>query len=329
MLTEPVKALLRQLADKYETPSFSDGDPSFVLKRYPYAADTECAALIAAVLSFGRREQFLKKIEYILSLADKSGGPALWIHSGDFETTFLSGYSSYSKTCRPPDANDKFYRFYSFSDFLQFFRCLQKIYLQDKRFCGSQASSAGTESSASSAITGSQASSVCDGSRAEPADKTGEAGKADTACSPADDACSRDICVLGDYFSKKEKNGFYAEMIAEEFSGCRVIPHGKNCANKRINMFLRWMVRRNSPVDTGLWNWIDPSELIVPLDVHVFNQAAELGILPASEKKASKTGGTIKDALLITESLKEIWPDDPCKGDFALFGYDIDKKNKN
>ena len=278
MLTEAVKELLRQLADKYETPSFSDGDPSFVLKRYPHAADTECAALIAAALSFGRREQFLKKIEYILSLADKSGGPSRWIHSGNFETTFLHEYSSYSKTNRPPDANDKFYRFYSFEDFLQFFRCLRKIYLRDKRFS-------------------------------------------------AEDDCSRDICVLGDYFSKKEKKGFYAEMIAEEFSGCRIIPHGKNCANKRINMFLRWMVRRNSPVDTGLWNWIDPSELIVPLDVHVLNQAAELGILPDAEKKASKTSGTIKDALLITESLKEIWPDDPCKGDFELFGYDIDKKH--
>ena len=289
MLTEAVKELLRQLADKYETPSFSDGDPSFVLKRYPHAADTECAALIAAALSFGRREQFLKKIEYILSLADKSGGPSRWIHSGDFESTFLQEYSSYSKTSRSPDANDKFYRFYSFEDFLQFFRCLQKIYQQDKRFCASQTISA-------------------------------DAG------SPAEDDSRLDICVLVNYFSSKEKKGFYAEMIAEEFSGCRIIPHGKNCANKRINMFLRWMVRRNSPVDTGLWNWIDPSELIVPLDVHVLKQAAELGILPDSASRASKTSGTLKDALLITESLKEIWPEDPCKGDFALFGYDIDKK---
>ena len=69
MICKELADYLRFLADKYENESFFDGDPSFSLKKYTSVADTECAAFIAAVLSFGRRDQFLKKIEYIFSWA--------------------------------------------------------------------------------------------------------------------------------------------------------------------------------------------------------------------------------------------------------------------
>ena len=84
-------------------------------------------------------------------------------------------------------------------------------------------------------------------------------------------------------------------------------------------MFLRWMVRQNSPVDIGLWNWFDASNLLIPLDTHVLQESCRLGILDekicASKKTAQK----------ITDCLKEIWPEDPCRGDFALFGLGVDK----
>ena len=87
-------------------------------------------------------------------------------------------------------------------------------------------------------------------------------------------------------------------------------------------MYLRWMVRRNSPVDLGLWNWYSPADLILPLDTHVIQESIRLGLIP------EKSSATLKTARAVTNSLKEIWQDDPCKGDFALFGLGVDQ-NKN
>lgn len=87
--------------------------------------------------------------------------------------------------------------------------------------------------------------------------------------------------------------------------------------NKKINMMRRWMVRRDGIVDLGLWKKTKPSSLIVPLDVHVYDQARALSLT----KRRSKD---MKTAEEITDAFREIWPDDPLKGDFALFGYGVD-----
>ena len=91
-------------------------------------------------------------------------------------------------------------------------------------------------------------------------------------------------------------------------------------ANKKINMLRRWMVRRDGKVDLGLWKATDPASLIMPLDVHVYNQACELGL---TDRKAKD----ITTALQITDVFREIWPDDPLLGDFALFGYGVTQRN--
>ena len=91
-------------------------------------------------------------------------------------------------------------------------------------------------------------------------------------------------------------------------------------ANKKINMLRRWMVRRDGKVDLGLWKNTDPASLVIPLDVHVYNQACELGL---TDRKAKD----ITTALQITDVFREIWPDDPLLGDFALFGYGVTQRN--
>ena len=91
-------------------------------------------------------------------------------------------------------------------------------------------------------------------------------------------------------------------------------------ANKKINMLRRWMVRRDGKVDLGLWKSISPASLIMPLDVHVYNQACELGLTDRKSKD-------ITTALQITDVFREIWPDDPLLGDFALFGYGVTQRN--
>ena len=87
-------------------------------------------------------------------------------------------------------------------------------------------------------------------------------------------------------------------------------------ANKKINMMRRWMVRRDGKVDLGLWSATDPAGLVVPLDVHVYDQAVALGLT----RRRSKD---IVTARQITDCFRQIWPEDPLLGDFALFGYGV------
>ena len=90
----------------------------------------------------------------------------------------------------------------------------------------------------------------------------------------------------------------------------------RKAPNKKINMMRRWMVRDDGKVDLGVWRNSDKKELILPLDVHVYTQASSLGLTSRKQKD-------IVTAREITDAFKEIWPDDPCLGDYALFGYGV------
>ena len=82
-------------------------------------------------------------------------------------------------------------------------------------------------------------------------------------------------------------------------------------------MFLRWMVRNDSPVDLGLWSEIiDKRTLIMPLDTHVIQEANRLGLITTKST-------SMKAANKLTAIMRDICPEDPLKGDFALFGYGV------
>lgn len=94
----------------------------------------------------------------------------------------------------------------------------------------------------------------------------------------------------------------------------------KNSAAKRINMFLRWMVRNdNSGVDFGIWDSLSPSQLSCPLDVHSGNVARKLGLLKRKQNDAK----ALKE---LDASLRTLDPKDPVKYDFALFGLGVFEK---
>ena len=130
---------------------------------------------------------------------------------------------------------------------------------------------------------------------------------------------------LGKYVQMHAKTGYEAvETICDYFSSHSVsviIPKDTESACKRVCMFLRWMVRNNSPVDLGLWSFIDKRTLIMPLDTHVMQQSNTLGLI--NSKCAS-----MHTAIKLTDSLRTIFPDDPLRGDFALFGFGVNKVNK-
>lgn len=94
----------------------------------------------------------------------------------------------------------------------------------------------------------------------------------------------------------------------------------KKSACKRLNMYLRWMVRQDDKgVDFGLWRQISPQQLIVPLDTHVCQIAFKLGLL-----KDHKS--CWNNALLLSQYFKSIVPNDPCLLDFALFGLGVEAR---
>lgn len=83
---------------------------------------------------------------------------------------------------------------------------------------------------------------------------------------------------------------------------------------KRTNLMLRWLVRNDGIVDMGVWKHVNPSTLIIPLDVHVGRVSRMIwDDLPRTER--------LKTALAITNYLAKLCPQDPCKYDFALFGF--------
>lgn len=97
----------------------------------------------------------------------------------------------------------------------------------------------------------------------------------------------------------------------------RCLPTGLDTtALKRINMALRWLVRNDGIVDMGVWHSIRPSQLFIPLDVHVGNTARALGLL---ERRANDR----KSVEQLTAILRAIRPDDPIVFDFALFGIGV------
>ncbi len=94
----------------------------------------------------------------------------------------------------------------------------------------------------------------------------------------------------------------------------------KGSAAKRINMFLRWMVRdAKAGVDFGLWKSIKPSKLSCPLDVHSGNVSRKLGLLKRKQNDA-------KALAELDEKLRKLDPEDPVKYDFALFGLGVSEK---
>lgn len=92
----------------------------------------------------------------------------------------------------------------------------------------------------------------------------------------------------------------------------------KGGALKRMNMFLRWMVRK-PPVDLGVWDFISTSQLLIPLDVHVARVSREMGLL-------KRNSNDFKAVWELTQNLKKIAPEDPVKFDFAMFGLGVNER---
>lgn len=118
--------------------------------------------------------------------------------------------------------------------------------------------------------------------------------------------------VVDYFYARVDKNkstkGFY-----------HLLPNPKKkSALKRLNMLMRWFVRK-SEVDIGIWQFIDKSELLIPLDTHVAKISRILGLLKRNDN-------AYESVIELTDNLKNFDPSDPVKYDFALFGYGVNNK---
>ena len=243
-----VRKTLVEYADRYETTSFLDGDPSWFMHHVEGDANREATAFVASGLSFGNRSQFMEKIRWLVARA--GGDMDRWIRKGGFERDL------------PADGSGCFYRFFKTCDmnaFLRAYRSLMDEFGTLGEYVRSEAGGDGFGA--------------------------------------VDAICRR--------FALRESGG--------------VVPKDAKSACKRVCMFLRWMVRTGSPVDLGLWaNAVDRATLVMPLDTHVVRQARRLGLL---------TGqcASMCAARRLSAVLAEVFPGDPLRGDFALFGYGVNE----
>ena len=114
--TKRLSRVLRSYAEKYETASFIEGDPSWFMHQTSGKANQEVTAFIAACLSYGSREQFVPKIQLLLDCA--KGNLYEWVKSGVYSKDF------------PHDSDDCFYRLYTFRQFNIFLCRLRQMLLE-------------------------------------------------------------------------------------------------------------------------------------------------------------------------------------------------------
>ena len=128
----------------------------------------------------------------------------------------------------------------------------------------------------------------------------------------------------GDTNIENGLNGFYNYFFSLENVPKRTLKHiaspAKKASCKRLNMYLRWMVRDDKKgVDFGIWKAISPSQLIIPLDLHVARVARHFGLL---NRKPTDWLAAIE----LTEVMKSLDKKDPAKYDFALFALGVLEK---
>lgn len=241
-----IKKTLEKAALQYETETFLFDDPSFFMHIPADNHDKEIMAFIASCLSYGRRELFFPKIQYILDSSE--GKLSSWLLSDAFKENI-------------PDNQQTFYRLYNNHTVHLFLDNLKNLLVA----YGSMENFARLHTCNHQAITLIEA-----------------------------------LCT---FFNTGEHS--------------HIVPRNTLSSCKRLCMFLRWMVRNDSPVDLGLWSEIiDKRTLIMPLDTHVIQEANRLGLITTKST-------SMKAANKLTAIMLDIFPEDPLKGDFALFGYGV------
>ncbi|MXV16618.1 TIGR02757 family protein [Hufsiella ginkgonis] len=285
---ESLRLLLDSKVARYNQPGFIENDPIVIPHSFTQKQDIEIMGFFTAILAWGQRKTIINKCRELVARMD--GQPYLFI-TGHQESDLkaLPGFKH-----RTFNDTDLLYFIHFFRNHYQEFDSLEDAFLPGTGPLRSFRDVFMDQGLPESTML--TASGTCD---------TGE------------------IAVAAKLTVEAALNHFRSYFFSLPDFPRRTMKHissplqGSTC--KRLNMFLRWMVRKDgNGVDFGIWDRISPAALICPCDLHVDRVARELGLI-------SRKQTDWQTAVELTERLRAFDPDDPVKYDFALFGMGIEE----
>ena len=301
-----LRAFLDKKVAEYDRPSFIVDDPISIPHQYSLRQDIEIAAFFTAIFSWGNRTTIIKKSGELMQLMDRAPFQFI-LHHTDNDLKKLLGFKH-----RTFNATDLLYFIAFFKYHYSHYDSLEDAFLRPWEERGPVVEGWEAERALSAFY---HYFFSLDG-----AVDDRPIGKAGLRRQPADD--SRPSTELLRHAPARSQPSPKGSVVAEGGSIPLVPPRTrkhiatpeKNSSCKRINMFLRWMVRTESNgVDFGLWRRIGPDKLICPLDLHVARVAKRFGLLT---RKPTDWLAAVE----LTGHLRDFDANDPTKYDLALFG---------
>lgn len=288
-----LREFLNRKVEEYNRPSFIKDDPIGVPHRYSRKQDIEIAGFFAAIFSWGNRTTIIRKSLELMQLMDDAPYQFVQQH----EEKDLRRLLDFRH--RTFNATDLLYFIAVFREHYSRYDTLEDAFLRPWEVRGA----AGTERGVREGREGK-------GRRLD----AGVAVRAEI----------KRIAVAKDDFAERALSAFRHYFFSLEDAPPRTGKHisspEKNSSCKRLNMFLRWMVRKDDKgVDFGIWERISPRQLVCPLDLHVARVARRFGLL-------TRTQTDWQAAMELTGQLALLDPGDPVKYDFALFGLGVMEK---
>lgn len=280
-MTNELKDFLDFKVAQYNQPNFIANDPICIPHQYSLKQDIEIAAFFAAILAWGQRKTIINKCNELFERMDNQPYRFM-LHHSDADLKGLLGFKH-----RTFNDTDLLYFVSFFKQHYKQSNSLETAFLPDQQFNRAYVD-VGVES---------------------------EMELSSSACM---------LNEMQNFSIEKALNHFRSYFFSLEDFPKRSIKHISSPLQKstckRLNMFLRWMVRKDTTgVDFGLWNTISTSMLICPCDVHVDRVSRRLGLI-----KRKQTDWLT--AVELTARLKEFDANDPVKYDFALFGLGVEEK---
>jgi len=278
-----LKDFLDAKVAQYNQPNFIANDPIRIPHQYTLKQDIEIAAFFAAILAWGQRKTIINKCHELLSRMDNQPYQFM-LHHSDADLKKLLDFK---------------HRTFNDTDLLYFVAFFKQHYQQsnslETAFIPNALSYRADYISVNEQAEGGLLSSS---------------------------ACYSNELVMGNFNIESSLNHFRSYFFGLPDFPRRTIKHisspKQKSTCKRLNMFLRWMVRKdNCGVDFGIWNIIRPADLVCPCDVHVDRVARYFGLI---ERKQTDW----LTAVELTARLKEFDEEDPVKYDFALFGLGVE-----
>ena len=288
-----LKSFLDRKVREYNQPLFIASDPVSVPHLFSKKQDIEISGLFAALFAWGNRTAIINKSRRLMELMDMSPHDFI-MGCGEQDLRRLEGFC---------------HRTFNTTDLLYFIEFLRYHYnqwpsLEDAFMKGIAGRSRGKKSNPIETVTRVRGEKAYASTRPK-------SNPIETAGSPP-------------VFMESVLNHFRDYFFSLEDAPLRTRKHiaspQKSSSCKRLNMYLRWMVRKdNRGVDFGIWKKISPAQLICPIDLHVLRVAQRFKLL--DRKKADWEAATA-----LTRQLSAFDPADPVKYDFALFGLGVVEK---